>query len=156
MTTSDKGLDIIKRHEGFRSKPYLCPSGVPTIGYGNTFYQDGRKVTLQDKPITEAEAAELMRDILKKFEKDIMRLVSVKLTQNQFDALVSFVYNVGVGSSNPNIKGGFTPSTLRKKINANPSDPTIAAEFARWNKGGGKVLPGLVKRRKEEAELYFT
>lgn len=148
MTTSDKGIDIIKRHEGFRAKPYLCPAGVPTIGYGSTFYPDGCKVTLQDKPVTEAEATALLAAALEGFEGAVNDLVTATITQVQFDALVSFVYNVG--------RNAFVKSTLLRKVNANPNDPTIYAEFARWNKGGGKVLPGLVKRRKEEAELYFT
>jgi len=148
MRTSENGLQLITAHEGFRSKPYLCPAGVPTIGYGSTFYPDGCKVTLQDKPVTEAEATALLAAALEGFEGAVNDLVTATITQVQFDALVSFVYNVG--------RNAFVKSTLLRKVNANPNDPTIYAEFARWNKGGGKVLPGLVKRRKEEAELYFT
>jgi len=148
MRTSENGLQLITAHEGFRSKPYLCPAGVPTIGYGSTFYPDGLKVTLQDRPVTEAEATALLAAALEGFEGAVNDLVTATITQVQFDALVSFVYNVG--------RNAFVKSTLLRKVNANPNDPTIYAEFARWNKGGGKVLPGLVKRRKEEAELYFT
>lgn len=148
MQTSAKGLQLIKDHEGFRSKPYLCPTGVPTIGYGSTFYPGGRKVSLQDKPVSESEATELLAVVLTKFESAVNDLVTATLTQNQFDALVSFVYNIGPGA--------FTKSTLRRKVNADTSDPTIAAEFAKWVNGGGKKLPGLVRRRADEAKLYFT
>lgn len=148
MTTSPQGIELIKTHEGFRSNPYLCPAGVPTIGFGATFYPDGRKVTMQDEPISMAEGAMLASITLSKFEDDVKKLVHNDLTQNQFDALVSFVYNVGAGA--------FARSTLRRKVNANPNDPSIAAEFARWNRGGGKVLPGLTKRRADEAKLYFS
>ena len=145
---SEEGLELIKKHEAFRSCPYLCPAGKPTIGYGNTFYRDGTKVTMNDKCITEEEATELLKDISKKFESFINRKVKKTILQNQFDALVSFVYNVGTGN--------FENSTLLKKININPNDPDISYQFSRWNKAGGKVLKGLTKRRKEEAELYFS
>ena len=147
MRTSENGLQLITAHEGFRSKPYLCPAGVPTIGYGSTFYPDGCKVTLQDKPVTEAEATDIMRNVVAKVKEPMVHKLG-KLNQNQFDAMVSFVYNVKLGQ--------FNTSTIRRKILANPSDPSIADEFPRWKYGGGKVLPGLVKRRKEEAKLYFT
>ena len=147
MRTSENGLQLITAHEGFRSKPYLCPAGVPTIGYGSTFYPDGCKVTLQDKPVTEAEATDIMRNVVAKVKEPMVHKLG-KLNQNQCDAMVSFVYNVKLGQ--------FNTSTIRRKILANPSDPSIADEFPRWKYGGGKVLPGLVKRRKEEAKLYFT
>lgn len=148
MRTSKAGIQLIQSHEGLRLKPYLCPAGIPTIGYGSTFYPDGSAVKMTDAAITKERATELLAYALQKFENAVNDLVTQPLTQNQFDALVSFVYNVGPGA--------FTKSTLRRKVNANPNDPSMAAEFARWNKGGGKVLPGLVKRRAEEAKLYFT
>ncbi len=147
---SDKGVDLIKQFEGFSSKPYPDPAtkGVPyTIGYGATFYQNGKKVTMVDKPITEKEAIELLKFMLARFEQYVDSYCVDSLTQNQFDALVSFCYNVGPA----NLKA----STLLKKVNANPNDETIREEFRKWNKGGGKVLKGLTRRREAEANLYF-
>ena len=141
MKTSDKGIGLIKRFEGLRLKAYLCPAGKPTIGYGHT-----KDVKLGDV-ITEEEAEQLLREDLIVVENEINRH-NLNLNQNQFDALVSFVYNVGIGN--------FRTSTLLKKIKANPNDKTIANEFKRWVYSNGKRLPGLVKRREEEAELYFT
>ena len=145
--TGKAGIDLIKEFEGFRSKPYLDAVGVPTIGYGATHYGNGVKVKMSDKPITEAEASALLQDMLKQYEKAVLDNVTSKINQNQFDALVSFTYNLGVAN--------FKKSTLLKKVNANPMDLTISHEFLRWNRAGGKVLAGLTRRRKAEAELYF-
>lgn len=147
MKISKIGLDLIKKHEGFRNHPYLDVALVPTIGYGNTFYTDGTRVKMTDKPITQAEATELLKDIVGEFEVKVNKLIKVKLTQNQFDAIVSFVYNVGAGA--------FEKSTLLKRINSNPDDEDINYQFSRWNKAGGKVHKGLKKRRNQEAWLYF-
>lgn len=144
---SQEGLDLIKKYEGLKLKPYLCPAKIPTIGYGNTFYENGTKVTLKDPEITEGRATELLRFIIKSFEQHVDSYCIDTLTQNQFDAITSFCYNVGAG----NLK----TSTLLKKVNINHNDPTIVDEFMKWTRGGGKVLPGLVKRRKSEAELYI-
>ena len=144
---SDKGVDLIKQFEGFSSKPYLCPAKICTIGYGATFYQNGKKITMADKPITEKEAIELLKFMLARFEQYVDSYCVDSLTQNQFDALVSFCYNVGPA----NLKA----STLLKKVNANPNDETIREELKKWNKGGGKVLKGLTRRREAEANLYF-
>lgn len=138
---------MIKRFEGFRSKPYLCPAGVPTIGYGNTFYASGKKVTLQDPPITEKEAEILLLDTIRIFEKCVDSYCTDELNQNQFDALVSFAYNVGC----MNLK----ISTLLKKVNKDVKDPSIGKEFLKWKKSNGKVLYGLLVRRQQEAALYF-
>jgi lysozyme len=146
--TSNKGIELIKGFEGFSSKPYLCPAKICTIGYGATFYQDGKKVTMADKPITEKQAIELLKYMLTRFEQYVDSYCVDSLTQNQFDALVSFCYNVGPA----NLKA----STLLKKVNANPNDETIREEFKKWNKGGGKVLKGLTRRRQAEADLYFS
>ena len=143
-----KGLDLIKSFEGLYLKPYLCPANVPTIGYGNTFYENGKKVTLKDPIITEARAIELLMSELGMYEQKVDSYCIDAINQNQFDALVSFCYNVGPG----NLKS----STLLKKVNANPNDPTIRTEFLKWNKGGGKVLAGLTRRRTAEANLYFS
>lgn len=148
MKTSKQGLQLIAKFEGFRAEAYLDAVGVPTIGYGNTFYPDGRKVKIGDPRITKKEALCLLKVIVKDFEGYVNEAVTRELNQNQFDALVSFAYNLGSGNLNS--------STLLKKINANPCDPSIADEFGKWVYAGGKVLNGLVRRRKAEAELYFS
>jgi lysozyme len=145
--TGNEGIELIKTFEGFRSAPYKCPAGIPTIGYGATFYPNGKKVTMADKSITEVEATELLKSMLKSFEKYVDSYCVDSITQNQFDALVSFCYNLGPA----NLKS----STLLKKVNANPNDPTINAEFMKWTKAGGKTLAGLVRRREAESKLYF-
>jgi len=144
--TGQKGINLIKQFEGFLAKPYKCPAGIPTIGYGATYYPSGLKVTLNDKAITEAQATTMLMNMLKTYEKSVDSFCRDDINQNQFDALVSFAYNVGVNA----LKG----STLIKKVNKDPNDPTIRAEFLKWNKGGGKVLKGLTNRRIAEANLY--
>ena len=146
-STSAQGLAIIKKHEGLRLSSYLCPAGVPTIGYGNTRYPDGRKVIIGEKLSSEKEATQLLLASLESFEAAVNRHLP-NLNQCQFDALVSFTYNVGTGA--------FIKSTLLKKAKVNASDPSIVDEFQKWVRGGGKVLPGLVTRRREEANLYFS
>lgn len=146
-STSANGLAIIKKHEGLRLSSYLCPAGVPTIGYGNTRYPDGRKVILGEKLSSEKEAIQLLLASLQSFEAAVNRHLP-NLNQCQFDALVSFTYNVGTGA--------FIKSTLLKKAKVNPADPSILDEFQKWVRGGGRVLPGLVTRRREEANLYFS
>ncbi|MGB4897973.1 MAG: lysozyme [Ignavibacteria bacterium] len=144
MKTSQIGVSLIKHFEGFKAKPYLCPAKIPTIGYGATFYKDGKKVTLQDKPITEEGAEELLKLILKSFESIVMRKIKIPLKQCQFDALVSHTYNTG-GSD-----------TLFKLINQNAPDEQIRKWFTtKYITGGGKRLQGLVNRRNAEAKLYF-
>ena len=143
-----KGLELIKSFEGLKLKPYLCSAGVPTIGYGNTFYENKAKVTLKDSAITEQRAVELLAWSLKGFEQYVDSYCVDTITQNQFDALVSFCYNLGPA----NLKS----STLLKKVNANPNDPTIRTEFLKWNKAGGRALAGLTRRRTAEADLYFS
>ena len=146
MVVSKNGLNLIKEFESFKSKPYLCPSGVPTIGYGSTYYPDGKKVTLQDKEITEQKASEILEYIANKdFGNNINKVVKVPLNQNQFDALVSFAYNVG--------NGNFNSSTLLRKLNSSDYEGA-ANEFKKWNRSGGKILAGLARRRKAEKELF--
>lgn len=147
MRLGSKGLELIKSFEGFYSKPYLDPIGIPTIGYGATYYPNKKKVTMKDKPLTEKEASDLLKEMMTTYENDVKRLVKRELNQNQFDALVSFTYNLG--------SANLGKSTLLKKVNANPCDKTIKDEFLKWNKAGGKVLNGLTRRRNAEAELYF-
>jgi len=148
MILDNKGYLFITKHEGLSLKPYLCPAKIPTIGYGNTYYSDGKRVTLLDKDITKQEAFEMFKEIANRFAKRVDTLVTSNINQNQFNALVSFAYNVGTGN--------FSSSTLLKKINKNPNDLTLKAEFLRWNKAGGKVINGLTNRRNEEADLYFS
>tara|TARA_R110000772_G_scaffold37589_3_gene89189 strand:- start:821 stop:1267 length:447 start_codon:yes stop_codon:yes gene_type:complete len=148
MKTGIKGIELIKKYEGFESKPYRCPAGVPTIGYGATYYPNGDRVTMNDKSINEAEAEELLYSMVSSYENAVNRYVQTFISQNQFDALVSFTYNLGAGA--------LQKSTLLKKVNQNPCDLYISNQFSRWVKAGGKTLNGLVKRRKEEAELYFS
>jgi lysozyme len=145
---SQRGLELIKSFEGLKLKPYVCAGGINTIGYGNTYYTNGKKVTLQDKPITIQEAEELLKLSVSTYEKAVDSFCRDDISQSQFDALVSFAYNVGTGN--------LQKSTLIKKVNANPQDTTIRAEFMKWNKAAGKVLLGLTRRRTAEANLYFS
>ena len=145
---SQRGLDLIKRFEGLQLKPYKCPAGFATIGYGNTYYPDGKRVQLTDKPITQSIADELLKSLLPPYERAVDSFCRDDINQNQFDSLVSFAYNCGIGN--------LQKSTLIKKVNANPKDVTIADEFMKWNKANGKVLVGLTKRRQAEANLYFS
>ena len=148
MRISEKGLEIIKKYEGFRNHVYVCPSGIPTIGYGITFYGDGTRVKLTDKPITKVEAERLLKKVVAHFERGVNDLVKKPLTQNQFDAMVSFAYNLGLGA--------LRSSTLLKKVNRNPDDMTIDVEFKKWVLSNGIELKGLRKRRNSEAYLYFS
>ena len=147
MVTSNKGIDLIKRFEGCKLNAYLCPAKIPTIGYGNTFYEDGTPVKIGDT-ITQERATELLKNLLVKFESYVNKYVKSTITQEQYDALVSFCYNIGAGN--------LAKSTLLKKVNLNPKDATIRDEFMKWNKAGGKELLGLTRRRKAEADLYFN
>ena len=148
MKLNDKGYNLIKEFEGLRLKPYLCSAGVPTIGYGNTFYENGTKVKLTDAPITKERAETLFKALADMFAGRVLPLIKKPVTQNQFNALVSFAYNVGVTS--------LAKSTLLKLINNNPNDANIAKEFLKWNKAGGKVVNGLTNRRIKESVLYFS
>jgi lysozyme len=150
MKLNNDGYRLISKHEGLRLKPYLCPAKIPTIGYGNTYYPDvnGTRVTLLDKEITEQQAFDMFKEIADRFAKKVSRLVTSPINQNQFNALVSFSYNVGLAN--------FMKSTLLKKVNADPNDFDIRLEFAKWNKAGGVKSNGLVNRRSEESALYYT
>lgn len=139
MRTSQRGIDLIKKYEGLRLNAYLCPAGVPTIGYGHT-----KGVAMGDTT-TPDQAEQLLRQDLAKFEDGIVRL-GLPLKQHQFDALVSFAFNLGLGA--------LQKSTLLRKAKADINDPTIPDEFRKWTRAGGKVLDGLVRRRNEEAELW--
>jgi lysozyme len=148
MKTSSNGIRLLQEFEGLRLTSYLCSAGVATIGYGATYYADGSKVKL-GQTITRDQADQLLKDHLKEFEGSVLGLLNTtKVNQNQFDALVSFCFNLGAGN--------LAKSQLLRFVKANPKDPKIAAEFAKWNRAGGEVSRGLVRRRKKEAELYFA
>jgi lysozyme len=140
-------MPIVKKYEGKKLTAYLCPAEVWTIGYGSTYYEDGKSVQ-RGQVITEARAEELLIHTLTKFNTEVKRLVKSTCNYNQIAALTSFAFNVGINA--------FAKSTLLKKVNINPKDQTIANEFMRWNKAGGRILNGLSKRRAEESTLYFT
>lgn len=146
MIVSKNGLDLIKEFESFKSKPYLCPSQKATIGFGSTYYPDGKKVTLQDKEITEEKAFEILEFIANKdFGSNINKVVKVPLNQNQFDALVSFAYNIG--------NGNFNSSTLLRWLNQG-NYKEASMQLLGWDKSKGIVLNGLTKRRKSEKALF--
>ena len=147
MKLNSKGYDLIVKHEGLSLKPYLCPAKIPTIGYGNTYYPNGKRVTLLDEAITKEYALEIFKEIANRFAKAVSKLVVVPLNQNQFNALVSFAYNVGMAN--------FQKSTLLKKVNKNKDDSSIELEFNKWVYAKGVKLNGLVKRRKDESNVYF-
>ena len=141
MKTSPKGIALIKEFEGLRLKAYKCPGGVWTIGYGHTV---GVKPGMV---ISEAQAEEYLKADLIAFERYLNGL-RLALNQNQFDALISFIYNVGTGN--------FSNSTLLRKVRANPQDNSIMDEFLRWVYSKDRVLPGLQRRRLAEMKLYFS
>jgi lysozyme len=142
MKTSDIGKKLIIDFEGIKLNAYKCPAGIPTIGVGNTFYLNGNKVKMGDK-ITLPQAMELFESLLPKYEKTVLNAIKVPLTQNQFDALVSFCWNCG------------SSKTLFKMINEKFSEMNIVNWLcSHYIMGGGKVLPGLVRRRKAEATLF--
>lgn len=145
---NQEAIDLIKHFEGLRLTPYLCSANVPTIGYGSTFYEDGRRVTLQDPPITRERAEALLQFTLNRdFVPSTLRLCPVLVAHpNKLGAIVSFVYNLGAGR--------LQSSTLRRKINAELWEEA-ADQLLLWNKGGGKVLRGLDLRRKAERALFL-
>jgi lysozyme len=146
MKASSNCIDIIRKFEGFKAEPYLCPAGVPTIGFGSTRDIDGTEITLQHKSITLQEATNLMLATLVTYEEAVTRYVRVDINQNKFDALVDFAYNAGA----QNLRN----STLLKKLNMKDY-VGASAEFAKWIYGGGHILNGLVKRREAERNLFL-
>jgi len=156
MKLNDKCYNLIKEFEGLELNAYPDPAtkndpikkGEPwTIGYGTTIYPNGLKVKKGDV-ITAAKATEFLISDVTKFSQRVLSLVKKPLTDNQFGAIVSFAYNLGVGN--------LSSSTLLKKLNINPDDSSITSEFLKWNKANGRVLNGLTKRRTQEAQLYFS
>jgi lysozyme len=149
MNISKRGIQLLKDFEGLRLNAYKCSAGVATIGFGSCFYPDKSNVKIGDVLRDKNEAEILLINTLEDYDIYVSKYTkSVKLTQYQFDALVCFAFNVGLGN--------LSKSTLLKMVLSNPNDPKIPLEFAKWNKAGGKVVQGLVKRRQKEGELYFT
>lgn len=134
------GIDLIKRFEGFSSTVYICPAGYPTIGYGH-LVRSSESFT----EITETEAEELLRKDVESGERAVLRLVNVPLTDGQFDALVSFTFNLGAGA--------FQRSTLRRKVNRQ-NHAEVPEQLMRWVWAGGRKLNGLIRRRESEALIY--
>lgn len=141
MNVSDAGVELVKKFEGLSLKTYTCPAGKLTIGYGHT----GSDVK-PDMVITEEEADRLLRKDLETAEKCVKACARGPMTQGQFDSLTSFAYNCGCGN--------LRSSTLLREFNAG-NDDEAARQFLRWTKSAGKELPGLVKRRQAEMELFL-
>lgn len=136
---------LCRRFEGFRPRPYLCPAGVPTIGYGSTRYLDGRAVQLTDPPITQAQAERmLLLTVRRTYLPAVLALCPGVTDARRLAALIDFTYNLG--------SGNLRASTLRRKVNAG-NWAAVPAELRKWVRGGGRVLPGLVARRDAEAAL---
>ena len=151
MKTSERGIDMIVSFEGIELEAYKCPAGVWTIGVGHTGYVDGKKIA-EGMKITCDKAYDLLRGDTKKVEDYLAKQpFTEKLKQRQFDALVSFIFNVGVSA--------FETSTMRRKLCVGADEASVAAEFGRWVYGtaDGKkvVLKGLVRRRQMEAEKFL-
>ena len=144
MKTSEAGIDLIKQFEGCKLTAYKCPAGVWTIGYGHTTMA-GEPTVVEGMKITAVEAANILKRDLRKFELGVGENVKVPLIQNQFDALVSFAFNCGLGA--------LQKSTLLRKLNAGDY-ASVPAELMKWTKAGGKELPGLVRRRRAEAGMW--
>jgi len=141
MRIGNKGIDLIKHFEGCELEAYKCPAGVWTIGYGHI------KGVSEGMTITQEEAEEMLRDEMAEYEGYVNKLVTAELNQNQFDAMVSWVYNLGGGN--------LSSSTLLKVLN-DGDYAGVPAQMMRWNKAGGKVLEGLTRRRQAEADLFGT
>jgi lysozyme len=138
---------MIRHHEGVRPSPYRCPAGLWTVGVGHVI-GDGKSLPEDwNRKLSSEEIDSILAADLRRFERGVLRMCPVPLTQGQFDALVSFSFNVGLGS--------LQRSTLRMKTNRGDKE-AAAREFMKWTKAAGKVLPGLVKRRKDEASLYMS
>ena len=143
---NEAGMELIKHYEGWRESPYLCSAARPTIGYGSTWDRHGNAVTLDHPDITEKQGEYLLQREVRHSEEAIKRLITAELTQNMFSSLCSFIYNVG--------SGNFQKSTLRMKLNRGQYE-SAADEFPKWRKAGGRVIKGLVRRRKQERELFL-
>lgn len=146
MKLDSNGYKLIQGFEGLKLNAYKDSAGIPTIGYGNITYIDGTKVKMGDK-INQENADKTFQYYADKFANQVDAVVTATVNQNQFNALVSLAYNIGIGA--------FSKSTLLKKVNSNSCDTSIKTEFMKWVNAGGKKIQGLVNRRAKEAELYF-
>ena len=146
-TLDAKGISFIGDEEGLILHPYLDAVGIPTIGYGNTYYENGIKVTMKDPAITKERAVSLFKNILTHYEAAVWSVTRDDINQRQFNALVSLCYNIGVA--------GFKGSTVVKRVNANPNDVTIKQAFEMWKNAGNKKGL-LLARRKREWWMYFN
>lgn len=164
MNVSEKCLAMIKHHEGVRFKPYRCPAQLWTVGVGHVLYPEQAKIRVwnggakdgtrmawalhheHNRAFEKDEVDQLLSADLRRFERGVLRLCPVPLTQGQFDALVSFAFNIGLG--------GLQRSQVRMKTNRGDKRGAAKA-FMNWTKAGGKVLPGLVRRRRDEAAMYL-
>ncbi|MDX5478422.1 MAG: lysozyme [Cyclobacteriaceae bacterium] len=158
MKTNQAGIKLLHEFESCKLKAYKCPAGIWTIGWGNTFYENGTPVKEGDV-ITQQRADSLFLFVLSRFEDQAKRAITSNVNDNQFSAFVSALYNIGPGSSQKSglirLKNG-QPSTLLKKINTNPNDPSIHDEFMKWVSKGSAFEKGLTRRRQAESKLYFT
>lgn len=145
MQVSNTGIGFIKMFEGCRLRSYRDPVGIWTIGYGSITYPSGRKVGPGER--ISQELAEVFLEYEISLKAKAVNALNLRLNQGQFNALVSFAYNLGIGA--------LRRSTLLRKVKLNQDDPTIEKEFMRWNRAGNKVLAGLTRRRKAESEMYF-
>lgn len=145
-TVSPAGIDFLIKEEGCILHPYKDSVGIPTIGIGCTYYEDGSRVKMTDPAITKDRAIELFRNVLKHYETTVWSITRDDINQNMFDALTSLCYNIGVGA--------FKGSTVIKRVNVNITDQSITQAFEMWRNAGGK--PILLGRRRREAKLYFS
>lgn len=145
MTPSQKCYDIIRKYEGFSAKPYKDVAGIPTIGYGTTYYPNGRHVALTDTAVTREQAETYLENHVNGVASQILRLVKVTLRQGQLDALTSLVYNIGIGN--------FAASTLLRVLNQGKYT-AASDQILVWSKAGGAVSRGLERRRDAEQELF--
>jgi lysozyme len=158
MNVSDKAVEMIQHHEGIQYRPYRCPARLWTVGVGHVLYPEQGKLPIDqrdgfalrpedDRQFTKDEVDGILRRDLQRFERGVEQLISVALTQGQFDACVSFAFNVGLGT--------LQRSTFRQKVIRGEKDAAIAS-LLQYCKAGGKVLKGLEKRRKDEAALFVS
>ena len=147
MKLSDNGFTLLGELEGIVLRPYRDSVGVPTIGIGSTYYEDGTKVKMTDKAITKERAIQLAKNVVKSFEEQVNKSILLPMTQNQFDAMVLLCYNIG--------KSGFARSSVVRNFNLG-NIQKAADSFLLWNKAGGKVVKGLVNRRNKERSLFLS
>lgn len=147
MKLSANGFKLLGELEGIVLRPYRDSVGIPTIGIGSTYYEDGTKVKMSDKAITKERAIQLAKNVVKSFEARVNKSILLPATQNQFDAMVLLCYNIG--------ESGFARSSVVRNFNAGNLQKA-ADSFLLWNKAGGLVSKGLTKRRNIERDLFLT